>query len=41
MAERFRAVAGVLRGNRDLAEAVARQDAALSQRIVARALYGE
>jgi len=41
MVERFRAVAGLLRGDRDLAEAVARQDAAISQRIVARALYGE
>ena len=41
MAERLRAVAGKLRTNRDLAAAIARQDAALSQRIVARALYGE
>ncbi len=41
MAERLRSVAGKLRTNRDLAAAIARQDAALSQRIVAGALYGE
>lgn len=41
MAERLRAIAGKLRANRDLAAAIARQDAALSQRIVARALYGK
>ena len=41
MAERLRAVAGHLRKNRDLAAAIARHDAALSQRIIAHALYGE
>ena len=41
MSERLRAVAGMLRANRDLAAAIARHDAALSQRIIARALYGE
>ena len=41
MAERLRAVAGHLRENRDLAAAIARHDAALSQRIIAHALYGE
>lgn len=40
-ADRFRSVAGKLRTNRDLAAAIARQDAALGQRIVARALYGK
>ncbi|MXX91435.1 MAG: TIM barrel protein [Boseongicola sp. SB0677_bin_26] len=41
MAERLSLVADKLRADRDLAAAIARQDAALSQRIVARALYGE
>ncbi len=41
MAKRLRAVAGKLRANRDLAAAIARQDAALSRHIVARAPYGE
>ena len=41
MAERLAIVADKLRTSRDLAAAIARQDAALSQRIVACALYGE
>lgn len=41
MAERLRAVAETLRGNCALAAAIARQDAAISQRIVANALYGK
>lgn len=41
MAERLRAVAETLRGNSALAAAIARQDAAISQRIVANALYGK
>ncbi len=40
MANRLRAVAETLRGNADLAAAIARQDAAISLRIVADALYG-
>ncbi len=40
LTERLRAVAGELTGNAELAAAIARQDAAVSQRIVARALYG-
>lgn len=39
MAERLRAVAVALAGNEDLAAAIAAQNAALSQRIVADALY--
>lgn len=39
--ERLRDVARTLSGNNELAAAIARQDATLSQRIVARALYGE
>ena len=38
--ERLRQVAEGLEGNADLAAATARQDAALAQRIVAKALYG-
>jgi xylose isomerase len=38
--ERLRAVAHALSGDADLARAIARQDAAASQRLVARALYG-
>lgn len=38
--ERLRTVAAGLKGNAKLAAAIARQDGALSQRIVARALYG-
>ena len=38
--DRLRAVADTLRDDADLAAAISRQDAALSQRIVARALYG-
>ena len=38
--ERLREVAAGLADNADLAAAISRQDAALSQRIVARALYG-
>lgn len=38
--ERLRAVADELAGDSELAEAISRQDGALSQRIVARALYG-
>jgi L-rhamnose isomerase len=41
MADRLRAVAETLRGNSALAAAIARQDAAISQRIVANALYGK
>ena len=40
LVERLRAVAAGLSGNRALTEAIARQDAALSQRIVAEALFG-
>ncbi|MYA86909.1 MAG: TIM barrel protein [Boseongicola sp. SB0662_bin_57] len=40
MAERLRAVAKELGGNRELAAAISRQDAVASQRIVSRALYG-
>ena len=40
MADRLRAVAESLRGDKALASAIARQDGALSQRIVARALFG-
>ena len=39
--ERLKAVARTLAGDADLAAAIARQDAAIGQRIVARALYGE
>ena len=38
--ERLRTIAAGLAGNADLAAAIARQDAALSQRIVAAALFG-
>lgn len=38
--ERLRSVAEGLKGNAELAEAIARQDAAISQRLVARTLYG-
>lgn len=41
MVERLKAVARNLVGNTDLAAAIGRQDATLSQRIVAQALYGE
>ena len=41
MVERLRAVADELAGDEALADAIARQDATLSQRIVAAALYGE
>jgi xylose isomerase len=41
MANRLRSVAETLRGNSALAAAIARQDAAISQRIVANALYGK
>ena len=41
MANRLRAVAEGLRGNADLAAAIAKQDAAISLRIVADALYGQ
>ena len=41
MANRLRAVAEGLRGNPDLAAAIARQDAAISLRIIADALYGK
>jgi xylose isomerase len=40
LVERLRAVAATLADDADLAAAIARQDAAASQRIVARALYG-
>lgn len=40
LTERLREVAEGLAGDAELAHAIARQDAALSQRIVARALYG-
>ena len=40
MAARLRAAADKLRGNRELSAAISRQDAAVSQRIVSRALYG-
>jgi xylose isomerase len=40
MTDRLKALAGELYGNEDLAGAIARQDAAASSRIVARALYG-
>ncbi len=40
LTERLREVAADLAGDRDLAEAISRQDAAMSQRIVAAALYG-
>lgn len=40
LTERLREVAEGLAGDAELAAAIARQDAALSQRIVARALYG-
>ncbi|MGB5557175.1 MAG: TIM barrel protein [Paracoccaceae bacterium] len=40
MANRLRAVAETLRGNAELAAAIAKQDAAISLRIVADALYG-
>jgi xylose isomerase len=40
MTDRLKALAGELYGNEDLAAAIARQDAAVSSRIVARALYG-
>lgn len=40
LAERLRAVAATLGGNADLHDAIARQDAAISQRIVAAALFG-
>ena len=40
LAERLRAVAATLTGNAELQAAIARQDAAISQRIVAAALYG-
>ena len=41
LVEKLRGVAARLSGNAELAEAIARQDAALSQRIVAAELYGE
>ena len=40
LTERLRAIAAGLAQNSDLSDAIARQDAALSQRIVGRALYG-
>mgnify|MGYP003407067423 FL=1 len=40
LTERLRAIAAGLAGDRGLADAIARQDAAASQRIVAEALYG-
>ena len=40
LTERLRSVAATLKDDDGLAEAIARQDGALSQRIVARALYG-
>ena len=40
LAERLRVIAEALKDDADLAAAIARQDAALSQRIVAAALYG-
>lgn len=40
MAEKLRRVAAAITGDTDLAAAIARQDAAVSQRIVAKALYG-
>ena len=40
LTERLRAVAAALAGNAELKAAIARQDAAISQRIVAAALYG-
>jgi xylose isomerase len=40
LTERLRAIAAGLAGNRALADAIARQDAALSRRIVGEALYG-
>jgi xylose isomerase len=40
MAEQLRGVARTLKDNPELSEAIARQDGAVSQRIVAKALYG-
>ena len=40
MTDKLRAVAATLSGDAELAAAIARQDAAISQRIVARALFG-
>jgi xylose isomerase len=40
LTERLRAVAASLRGDANLTAAMARQDAAASTRLIARALYG-